>query len=68
MSIFPREYKFKNRIYLSGRKLMDKEAEELRRYLHPVGFFRLPQSLDVVLRDEVAWLLGLHPLTIKSKA
>jgi hypothetical protein len=38
-------------------------TENLWRYLHPVGLFGLPQTLDIVVRDKVAWILSLHPLT-----
>lgn len=36
--------------------------------LHPVGFFRLSQPLNVMLRDEVAWIRGLHPLILSTDA
>jgi hypothetical protein len=38
-------------------------TENLRRYMDPVGLFALPHTLDVVVRDKVAWILSLHPLT-----
>jgi hypothetical protein len=38
-------------------------TENLWRYMHPVGLFVLPHTLDVVVRDKVAWILCLHPLT-----